>query len=398
MSRPRQPRLRAGSKRLSWKETANAFSTTWDNACRSVKHAVEWGLAHRDLSGIEAIGVTARNQPWADRGRERISAHSHDRSRSSVGQAHGAGGGGRLSADRPCGRRGLESRLTGAGAWRTGGGTKWWRIAAATSDGVEPASRDARCASTGSVLAGPMRHRPPSRSRQVFAADSTVAAELLEFPLERRPIPAISVAFGFLLGSQRRHELWFAPGSRMLEQGPCRVSSVVRRFHSVLKSGSPRSFAITSRRMPAASGIWHRKWTTWPASRKRPSKGGTAITPAWRSSTAACNLARLAASATTRMSVSRLNSAPPYKMHAWPPISSERTPFRRIVDRTLRIGLGVKRTSQFEVRLPQFRRLLQPLSRREHIPLRPFVADERSQFDHARSPRRIVPAIGRRRD
>jgi transposase len=32
-------------------------STTWDHVFRSVKHAVEWGLAHRDLSGIEAIGV-----------------------------------------------------------------------------------------------------------------------------------------------------------------------------------------------------------------------------------------------------------------------------------------------------------------------------------------------------
>ena len=41
------------AKRLSWKETADAFSTTWDNVFRSVKHAVEWGLAHRDLSGIE---------------------------------------------------------------------------------------------------------------------------------------------------------------------------------------------------------------------------------------------------------------------------------------------------------------------------------------------------------
>jgi len=45
------------AKRLSWKETADAFSTTWDNVFRSVKHAVAWGLAHRDLSGIEAIGV-----------------------------------------------------------------------------------------------------------------------------------------------------------------------------------------------------------------------------------------------------------------------------------------------------------------------------------------------------
>ncbi len=45
------------AKRLSWQETADAFNTTWDNVFHSVKHAVEWGLAHRDLSGIEAIGV-----------------------------------------------------------------------------------------------------------------------------------------------------------------------------------------------------------------------------------------------------------------------------------------------------------------------------------------------------
>jgi len=44
------------AKRLLWRETANAFSTTWDNACRSVKHAVERGLGDRDFSGIEAIG------------------------------------------------------------------------------------------------------------------------------------------------------------------------------------------------------------------------------------------------------------------------------------------------------------------------------------------------------
>ena len=45
------------AKRLSWQGTADAFNTTWDNVFRSVKHAVEWGLAHRNLSGIEAIGV-----------------------------------------------------------------------------------------------------------------------------------------------------------------------------------------------------------------------------------------------------------------------------------------------------------------------------------------------------
>jgi hypothetical protein len=33
------------AKRLSWKETAVAFNTTWDNVFRAVKHAVLWGIA-----------------------------------------------------------------------------------------------------------------------------------------------------------------------------------------------------------------------------------------------------------------------------------------------------------------------------------------------------------------
>ena len=49
--------LAGWARRLSWKATAEAFGTTWQNVFRSVKHAVSWGLAHRDLSGIEAIGV-----------------------------------------------------------------------------------------------------------------------------------------------------------------------------------------------------------------------------------------------------------------------------------------------------------------------------------------------------
>jgi transposase len=36
---------------------AGAFRTTWDHVFRSVEMAVNWGRAHRDLSGIAAIGV-----------------------------------------------------------------------------------------------------------------------------------------------------------------------------------------------------------------------------------------------------------------------------------------------------------------------------------------------------
>lgn len=49
--------LAGWAKRVSWKEVACAFRTTWENVFRSVEHAVSWGLAHRDLSGIKALGV-----------------------------------------------------------------------------------------------------------------------------------------------------------------------------------------------------------------------------------------------------------------------------------------------------------------------------------------------------
>ena len=45
------------ARRLSWKETAEVFQTTWDNVFRSVKMAVAWGLAHRDLDNVRAIGI-----------------------------------------------------------------------------------------------------------------------------------------------------------------------------------------------------------------------------------------------------------------------------------------------------------------------------------------------------
>lgn len=45
------------AKRLSWKETAEAFQTTWDNVFRSVKMAVSWGLVHRNLENVAAIGI-----------------------------------------------------------------------------------------------------------------------------------------------------------------------------------------------------------------------------------------------------------------------------------------------------------------------------------------------------
>jgi transposase len=49
--------LATWARRLSWSEVASIFRTSWDSVTRAVEHAVAWGLAHRDLSGLTAIGV-----------------------------------------------------------------------------------------------------------------------------------------------------------------------------------------------------------------------------------------------------------------------------------------------------------------------------------------------------
>jgi transposase len=45
------------AKRLSWQEVANVFQTSWDTVYRSVRYAVEWGVVHRDLQGVQAVGI-----------------------------------------------------------------------------------------------------------------------------------------------------------------------------------------------------------------------------------------------------------------------------------------------------------------------------------------------------
>lgn len=49
--------LSTWAKRLSWSEVAAVFRTSWDSVRRAVDHAVGWGLAHRDLSTLTAVGV-----------------------------------------------------------------------------------------------------------------------------------------------------------------------------------------------------------------------------------------------------------------------------------------------------------------------------------------------------
>jgi transposase len=45
------------ARQLSWKETAEAFRTSWDKVFDAVEHVVTFGLEHRVLGQIDAIGV-----------------------------------------------------------------------------------------------------------------------------------------------------------------------------------------------------------------------------------------------------------------------------------------------------------------------------------------------------
>lgn len=45
------------ARKLSWKETAASFRTSWEKVCHAVEYVVAWGLEHRSLAGINAIGV-----------------------------------------------------------------------------------------------------------------------------------------------------------------------------------------------------------------------------------------------------------------------------------------------------------------------------------------------------
>jgi len=45
------------ARRLSWKEVASVFGTSWQTVYRSVRYAVMWGIAHEDWSGVTSIGI-----------------------------------------------------------------------------------------------------------------------------------------------------------------------------------------------------------------------------------------------------------------------------------------------------------------------------------------------------
>ena len=49
--------LACWARRLSWKEVSTIFRVSWEKVYRSVTWVVEYGLEHRDLDGVTAIGV-----------------------------------------------------------------------------------------------------------------------------------------------------------------------------------------------------------------------------------------------------------------------------------------------------------------------------------------------------
>jgi transposase len=57
LTKPFELFLAKWARKLSWKEVAESFGTTWDNVFRSVEAIVAYGMKHRRLEGITAIGV-----------------------------------------------------------------------------------------------------------------------------------------------------------------------------------------------------------------------------------------------------------------------------------------------------------------------------------------------------
>jgi len=48
------------AKKLSWKEVAVSFQTSWEKVFQAVEYIVQWGLQHRDLSGVRPSSWRAK--------------------------------------------------------------------------------------------------------------------------------------------------------------------------------------------------------------------------------------------------------------------------------------------------------------------------------------------------
>ena len=57
LTKPVELFLAKWARKLSWKDVSESFGTPWDNVFRSVKAIVAYGMKHRKLEGITAIGV-----------------------------------------------------------------------------------------------------------------------------------------------------------------------------------------------------------------------------------------------------------------------------------------------------------------------------------------------------
>ncbi len=91
---------------------------------------------------------------------------------------------------------------------------------------------------------------------------------------------------------------------------------------------------------------------------------------------------RLAGSGRRAISTSRLNSAAPYNTHAWPPINRWSTRCFLIVERALRIGLGIKRPSHRNEVVPEPGAFVPALLGRHAIPVDPFRLPDLVDLDH----------------
>jgi transposase len=49
--------LASWAEEIPWKSVAERFNTSWQSVCRAVEWVVEYGLKHRNLSGVTALGV-----------------------------------------------------------------------------------------------------------------------------------------------------------------------------------------------------------------------------------------------------------------------------------------------------------------------------------------------------
>jgi len=57
VSTPMMGFLARWARRLSWRETARTFQTSWEAVYHSVEWFVSWGLAHRQLEGVHSLGI-----------------------------------------------------------------------------------------------------------------------------------------------------------------------------------------------------------------------------------------------------------------------------------------------------------------------------------------------------